>query len=120
MPQTAAPAHTRWVADLPLDVRLALAACEFAGVAIDEFSTGNHRPVFYEIKGDFLRCSTSLGAVMAMVNDAIDAECDRYRVAREHVSTIQRHIRTEVTSGSYYEGLNRLMHWVGITDEDED
>lgn len=121
---TAAPAaetaSPRWVQTLPLDVRLALAVCEDEGMGIDEYSTGSNEPVFYEVESTFLGCSTSLGSVVAMVLDDVGAACARYDIPAEHVSAIKSHIRTGAISGSYNEGLNWLMCWVGVQTDDED
>lgn len=113
-------AETRWFDTLPFKVRLAVAACDAAGMGVDEYATDSNNPVFYEIEADFIGCPNSLGAVMGMVNDAIERACRRYGVESEHIYTIQRQVRHDALSGSYNEGLDMLMRWVGVATDDED
>lgn len=120
--------NREWIASMPLDVRVALAAIEDTGAAVNEFESGS---VFYEAEVDFLSVSRSLGAVIATVCDAISDYCERYYAAEEteglgmseDVSTVLSFIRVDTLRGSYDEGLARLMRWVGMDTsrfDDED
>ena len=120
--------NREWFASMPLDVRIALAAIEDTGAAVNEFESGS---VFYEAEVDFLSVSRNLGAVIATVCDAIVDYCERFYTPdeiegmgmSEDVSKVISFIRVDTLRGSYDEGLARLMRWVGTDTsrfDDED
>jgi hypothetical protein len=121
--------NREWIASMPLDVRIALAAIEDTGAAVNEFESGS---IFYEAEVDFIGMPSSLGAVIGYVCDAISDYCERYYVPTgpeglgmsEDVSTVLSFIRVDTLRGSYNEGLARLLRWVGedtsrYEDDDE-
>lgn len=110
--------NREWIASMPLDVRVALAAIEDTGAAVNEFEPGS---IFYEAEVDFIGMPSNLGAVIGYVCDAISAYCERYYVntgteglgMSADVSTVCSFIRADTLRGSYDEGLARLLRWVG-------
>lgn len=105
-----AVSNREWIASMPLDVRIALAAIEDTGMAVNEFESGS---IFYEVEVEFLGLSSSLGAVMGEVTDAIRTHAERWGVEARDISTVLTHIRTDSLRHSYNEGLARLLRWVG-------
>lgn len=106
-----------WIASMPLDVRVALAAIEETGMAVNEFEPG---PIFYEVEVDFLSCSTSVGSVLSAVLDGIRKQAERYDVDSADLSAVVSFIREDSIKHSYLESMARLMKWVETDTSDWD
>lgn len=98
-----------WIASMPLDVRVALAAIEMTGMAVNEFEPGS---IFYEVEVDFLACTPSIGSVLSEVIDATRTAADRYDVEGADLSPVISYIRADTIRHPYLESMARLMKWV--------
>jgi hypothetical protein len=116
---TIAPAsdHATWIASMPLETRLALAAAEDAGVGIGDYEG----PIFYEVEVDLLGGSSNMGAIVGSVVEAVRVELDRYGVETEHRDAITAEIRRSgyATQGGYNAGIGQILRWISITEDDD-
>lgn len=102
--------NREWIASMPLEVRIALASIEDTGMAVNEFESGS---IFYEVEVEFLGLSSSLGAAMGEVTDAIRTHAERWGADPRDISTVLSHIRVDTLRHPYNEGLARMLRWVG-------